>query len=48
MCRQLAREARPFPRLRLASAASLFDCTYDHFALDGYDPHPAIAVPVAV
>ncbi|MCM3886505.1 thymidylate synthase [Frankia sp. R82] len=46
--RQLIREARPFPMLRLAPAASLFDYTYAHLTLDGYDPHPAIAAPVAV
>ncbi|MEU5263804.1 thymidylate synthase [Amycolatopsis sp. NPDC021455] len=45
---QLAREARPFPRLRLKPADSLFDYTYEHFALDGYDPHPGIKAPVAV
>ena len=45
---QLAREARPFPELRLKPAESLFDYTYEHFALDGYDPHPGIKAPVAV
>jgi thymidylate synthase len=45
---QLAREARPFPTLRLKPASSLFDYTFEHFALDGYDPHPAIKASVAV
>ena len=45
---QLAREARPVPTLRLKPAESLFDYTYEHFAIDGYDPHPGIAAPVAV
>jgi thymidylate synthase len=45
---QLAREARPFPALSLKPADSLFDYTYEHFALDGYDPHPGIKAPVAV
>jgi thymidylate synthase len=45
---QLAREARPFPALSLKPAESLFDYTYDHFVLDGYDPHPGIKAPVAV
>ncbi len=45
---QLAREARPFPALDMKPAGSLFDYTYEHFALDGYDPHPAITAPVAV
>ncbi|MEU5849174.1 thymidylate synthase [Saccharopolyspora shandongensis] len=45
---QLAREARPFPTLSLKPAASLFDYTYEHIAVDGYDPHPGIKAPVAV
>ncbi|MBE8524774.1 thymidylate synthase [Amycolatopsis sp. H6(2020)] len=45
---QLARDARPFPVLGLKPAESLFDYTYEHFALDGYDPHPGIKAPVAV
>jgi thymidylate synthase len=45
---QLARDARPFPALSLKPAESLFDYTYEHFALDGYDPHPGIKAPVAV
>ncbi|WP_372662742.1 thymidylate synthase [Amycolatopsis kentuckyensis] len=46
--RQLARDARPFPTLSLKDADSLFEYTYDDFALDGYDPHPGIKAPVAV
>jgi thymidylate synthase len=45
---QLAREPRPFPTLSLKPADSLFDYTYAHVVLDGYDPHPAITAPVAV
>jgi thymidylate synthase len=45
---QLAREARPFPTLSLKPADSLFDYTYEHIALAGYDPHPGIKAPVAV
>jgi thymidylate synthase len=45
---QLAREARRFPKLSLKPADSLFDYTYEHFTLDGYDPHPAIRAQVAV
>src|SRR5690242_3783734 len=45
---QLAREVRPFPTLSLEPADSLFDYTYEHMALGGYDPHPAIKAPVAV
>jgi thymidylate synthase len=45
---QLARTVRPFPTLRLKPAAGLFDYTYEHLALDGYDPHAGIKAPVAV
>lgn len=46
---QLSREARPAPRLRFNSnPGSLFEYTYEHFGLWNYDPHPAIAAPVAV
>ncbi|MEY9926205.1 thymidylate synthase [Catenulispora sp. GP43] len=44
----LTREARPFPTLELKPADSLFDYTYEDFAVLGYDPHPAIKAPVAV
>ena len=46
--RQLAREPRPYPRLRLRPAASIFDYEYDDIEIVGYDPHPAIKAPVAV
>lgn len=46
---QLAREARPYPTLRLARRPdSLFDYVYEDFIIEGYDPHPAIKAPVAV
>ncbi|OZM77861.1 thymidylate synthase [Pseudonocardia sp. MH-G8] len=45
---QLARDARPFPTLSLKPAQSLFDYTYEHITIDGYDPHPGIKAPVAV
>jgi thymidylate synthase len=36
------------PRRVLRPAQSLFDYTYEHVELVGYDPHPAIKAPVAV
>jgi len=47
--RQLAREPRALPRMRLdPSVRSLLDFRYEHFTLEGYDPHPHIPAPVAV
>jgi thymidylate synthase len=47
--RQIGREPRPLPRMRLdPSVRSIFDFRYEHFNLEGYDPHPHIAAPVAV
>lgn len=46
---QLDREPRPFPRLDIArEVESVFDYRFEDFALEGYDPHPAIKLPVAV
>jgi thymidylate synthase len=46
---QLTREPRPFPRMRLNPAIrDLFGFRYEDFALEGYDPHPAIKAPIAV
>ena len=45
---QLSREPKPFPTLELAPAPSLFDYTYEHFTVRGYDHHPAIRGAVAV
>ena len=45
---QLSREPRPYPRLVLNKAASLFDYTFDDIAVEGYDPHPTIKAQVSV
>jgi thymidylate synthase len=44
---QLARAPRPLPRLVLAPGA-LFETRYEDIAIEGYDPWPAIAAPIAV
>jgi thymidylate synthase len=47
--KQLARAPNPFPRLRLNPAVKdLFEFRYEDFALEGYEPHPAIRAPIAV
>ena len=46
---QTAREPRAFPTLRFTRRPdSIFDYRIEDFAVDGYDPHPHIAAPVAV
>jgi thymidylate synthase len=46
---QLQRQAKPYPQLLLARKPdSIFDYAFEDFVLQGYDPHPLIAAPVAV
>ncbi|MEY2632589.1 MAG: hypothetical protein RIR00_1243 [Pseudomonadota bacterium] len=46
---QLGRAPRPLPQMRLNPAVrDLFAFRFEDFQLEGYDPHPHIAAPVAV
>ena len=46
---QLSREPRSLPTMKIdPTVKDLFAFRYEHFTLEGYDPHPAIKAPVAV
>jgi thymidylate synthase len=46
---QLSRELRPLPIMKLnPEIDDIFGFAYDDFALEGYNPHPAIKAAVAV
>ncbi|MEO0530108.1 MAG: thymidylate synthase [Planctomycetota bacterium] len=47
--KQLEREPRPLPQMRIDPSVRSIDAfRYEHFTLEGYDPHPHIKAPVAV
>jgi thymidylate synthase len=46
---QLDRESRPLPKMLLnPDVTDIFKFSYEDFVLDGYDPLPHIAAPIAV
>jgi thymidylate synthase len=46
---QLSREPRALPTMRIdPGVKDLFAFRFEHFTLEGYDPHPGIPAPVAV
>ncbi|KAF8490367.1 thymidylate synthase/dCMP hydroxymethylase domain-containing protein [Russula emetica] len=46
---QLTRQPRPFPTLRwMRDITDIEDFTYDDFIIEGYDPHPTIAMKMSV
>ena len=46
---QLSRQPRPLPAMKIdPTVKDLFAFRYEHFTLEGYDPHPAIKAPVAI
>ena len=48
VAKQLSREPRPYPQLKLRKAASMFEYDFSDIEFEGYDPHPTIKAKVAV
>jgi dihydrofolate reductase/thymidylate synthase len=49
LAEQVGREPRPFPRLRIdPSVKEIGDFRFEHFTVEGYDPHPAVKMEMAV
>jgi thymidylate synthase len=47
--KQLLRSPRPLPALQIMrSPETIYDYRFDDFQIEGYDPHPHIAAPIAV
>ncbi len=47
--KQLERIPRPFPKLKIArNVTDIDDFKTEDFVVDGYDPHPKIAMDMAV
>ncbi len=47
--KQLAREIKPLPKMLInRDVRDIFNFVYEDFTLEAYEPHPAIAAPIAI